>query len=254
MTDSGVSPIADHFSGHASAYAAARPTYPAALFDWLATLAPSSATVWDCGTGNGQAAVALAERFAHVVATDVSAQQIDEAAPHPKVTYAARPERDSGLGDASVGLVTVAQALHWFDPPAFAREVERVLVPGGHVVAVSYRLFEVTPAVDAVINEFYDGPIGPFWPPQRAYVDAAYATWPWPWPRLDVPAFDMTLSWTASDALAYLRTWSAVRRCIAAEGADPVDAIDAEVRAAWGPEARTVRWPLTVVASRVNPE
>ena len=52
--------FADHFSGSARGYAAYRPTYPDALFSWLAEHSPGRGAVWDCGTGSGQAATALA--------------------------------------------------------------------------------------------------------------------------------------------------------------------------------------------------
>src|SRR5690606_13750301 len=72
----------DHFSKLAAAYAAHRPGYPAALFAYLAALAPARDLAWDCGAGNGQAAVSLVAHFAQVVATDASAQQIARAFPH----------------------------------------------------------------------------------------------------------------------------------------------------------------------------
>ena len=50
----------DHFSGHAGCYEAFRPTYPDALFEYLASLCPLRELAWDCATGNGQAAVPLA--------------------------------------------------------------------------------------------------------------------------------------------------------------------------------------------------
>ena len=52
-------PFHDHFSGVANRYADFRPHYPAALFDYLATLVPQSSVVWDCACGNGQATLTL---------------------------------------------------------------------------------------------------------------------------------------------------------------------------------------------------
>ena len=56
----------DHFSGHAAAYARARPTYPDALFDWLAARCDRHDLAWDAGCGNGQASLALADRFRRI--------------------------------------------------------------------------------------------------------------------------------------------------------------------------------------------
>jgi hypothetical protein len=53
-------PFTDHFGSVAGAYAHYRPTYPAPLFAWLAAVAPARQRAWDCATGTGQAAVALA--------------------------------------------------------------------------------------------------------------------------------------------------------------------------------------------------
>src|SRR5690349_20694808 len=146
--------FADHFSGVSSAYAAYRPSYPEALFDALVDIAPSCTLAWDCGTGTGQAAIALAHRFAAVVATDASAGQIEKTTPHPRVTYRVAPAQESGLDDASVGLITVAQALHWFDVDTFHSEAKRVLVPHGVIAEWSYALLDVpsAPAVASLVN------------------------------------------------------------------------------------------------------
>ena len=71
----------DHFSGHADRYEAFRPTYPDALFLYLSSLCTRRDLGWDCATGNGQAAVALAPYFSAIIATDASQKQIDHARP-----------------------------------------------------------------------------------------------------------------------------------------------------------------------------
>src|SRR5215469_10467827 len=120
----------DHFSGHAADYSRYRPgAYPAALFKALAALAPDRGCVWDCATGNGQAALGLAELFERVEATDASDKQIAASTPHPRIHYSMAPAEKSGLPDKSVSLVNVAQALHWFDLPRFYAEVRRVAKP-----------------------------------------------------------------------------------------------------------------------------
>ena len=105
----------DHFSSVANRYADFRPHYPAELFDYLATLLPRNSLVWDCACGNGQATLDLAQRFDRVVATDASREQIASATPHPKVEFRVAPAEQSGLPDGSIGLIIVAQVLHWFD-------------------------------------------------------------------------------------------------------------------------------------------
>ncbi len=243
----------DHFSAQSKDYARYRPTYPGALFDWLASVAPSRALSWDVATGNGQAAVALAERFERVVATDPSAAQLANAEPRPNVEYRNEPAERSSLADESADLVTVAQALHWFDLPAFLAEAGRVLRRGGVLAAFCYELHESTPAIDAIVERYYGETVGPYWPPERRFLESGYSGLELPFPRLDPPPFEMTLAWTLDDLVGYLGTWSATRRYTEARGRDPLPAVRAELAAAWGAdpsEARTMRWPLVVKACR----
>jgi len=243
-------PFEDHFSRDAGAYAAFRPRYPAALFDWLAAEAPARDHAWDCATGNGQAAVALAGRFARVTASDASAAQIAAAEPAPGVTYRVFPAESAALERASVDLVTVAQALHWFDPPRFYAEVRRVAVPGALLAAWAYELFRVESPVDAVIDAWYRGPLGPWWPAGRRHIESGYRSLPFPFPFAERPAppFAMTAEWTLAEVFGYLGTWSAVGRYRQAQRADPLDLVRDPLAAAWGdPQtARHVTWPLTL--------
>lgn len=242
----------DHFSGHASRYAQARPTYPRALFEWLACTAPARDLAWDAGCGNGQAAVALARDFASVYATDPSATQIEAAMAHPRVRYAVEPAERCTLADRSVDLVTVAQALHWFDFGRHFAEVARVLRPGGVYAAWSYGLMRVDPTIDALLAHFEHAVVGPYWPPERRHVDAGYRDIPFPLAPLAAPAFAMRHDWTLAQVLDYLGTWSAVQRHRAATANDPIPALAAELAPAWGDPAlaRTVEWPLVVLAGR----
>src|SRR3954464_14207364 len=92
----------DHFSSRAADYAAYRPTYPPELVDYLASVCPTSNLALDCGCGTGQLAVLLADRFKRVIATDASAQQIENAEPRERVTYRVAPAERSGLPDARI--------------------------------------------------------------------------------------------------------------------------------------------------------
>ena len=244
--------FADHFSGHADVYARFRPTYPDTLFDWLATQVPRDAVVWDCATGNGQAATSLAARFSEVFATDASAQQIAAADARPNIHYGVAGAEDSGLPAQSVDLVTVAQALHWFDHTAFATEVQRVLRPGGLVVAWCYELYSITPEIDAPMLHLCHDIVGADWPPERRYIETGYADIPWPWPKIATPTFSMAAQWSVEQTLGYLRSWSASKRWQAREGSDPVALIETDLRRAWGPdETRLATWPLRMLVSRV---
>ncbi|HET6628504.1 MAG TPA: class I SAM-dependent methyltransferase [Woeseiaceae bacterium] len=241
----------DHFSGHAASYAAYRPGYPRELFRFLADCCDERRQAWDCATGNGQTAVQLAHYFDRVVATDASAAQVAAASAHPKVRYGVATAERSGLDGRSIDLITVAQALHWFDLDRFFAEARRVLVPGGVLAAWSYGLCRVEPEVDALVLELYRD-LDPYWPPERRIVDEGYRGIELPMPPIPSPGFDMSLCWSAEAMLGYLRTWSASQRCLRDRGADPVAAIADRLRGAWGGGERAVRWPLAIKLGR-NP-
>jgi SAM-dependent methyltransferase len=235
----------DHFSTQAVTYAKARPTYPPALFASLADLAPGRTLAWDAGTGSGQAAVALAAHFERVVATDPSAAQLAQAGAHPKVAYLQAAETAPMIGDASVDLVTVAQAAHWFDRPKYYAEVRRVLRPGGVVALWTYELCTINPQIDAAVLRFYRGPVGPYWPPERRHTETGYREFEFPFPEMPFGRFSMEHAWTLAEFAAYLRSWSAVVRFTKANGFDPVEALEAELAPLWGGDRRNISWPLS---------
>ena len=242
----------DHFSAVASAYAAARPEYPDALFEALASVVPATARVWEPGCGSGQATRGLAQRFAHVHATDPSAQQLAEHWAHQpgavnagRVRLAVEPAERTELPDASVELVAVAQALHWFERERFFAECERVLVPGGVLAAWGYQDFLAPEGMLDAVAAFRTR-IEPHWPPQRAQVAAQYAGFAWPFPALPSPPLWLEAEWSLAQFLRYLSSMSASARCIAATGDDPVARHAPALAARWGEagELRMLQWPL----------
>lgn len=244
-------PFKDHFSGHAGSYARARPRYPAALFSWLATQCEATRVAWDCATGNGQAALALVDHFEKVVATDASETQIANAEPHPHVSYRVGPAEHSGLPDDSIDLVTVAQALHWFDHERFYVEARRVLKPGGVIAAWGYHLTRVSPEIDRIIDVFDQQIVGPYWPPERRFIDSRYSDLPFPFKRMDVPEFSMALEWNRQQFLDYIGTWSSVQAYRRDKGHDPMVWLESELAAYWNAETvREVKWPMFFLVGR----
>lgn len=244
----------DHFSGVASIYADSRPAYPAALFDWLAARCASRELAWDCGAGSGQASLALASRFARVIATDASAGQIARATPHPRIDYRVAPAERSGLDADCVDLVAVAQALHWFDPARFWPEVRRVARRGALFAAWTYGPLHVEgDEVDALVQRFRRE-IAPWWPEERHHVETEYRDIAFPFPRIDAPPFAIDARWSADRLLGYLRSWSSVVRFRQSRGVDPVRPFEAPLRRAWGEAGRerAIHWPLAVLAGFVD--
>jgi ubiquinone/menaquinone biosynthesis C-methylase UbiE len=242
----------DHFSTLASEYSRHRPGYPRELIDWIASLAPARTFAVDCATGNGQAAVALADRFDAVLAVDASAEQLAQAVPHPRVRYERALAEALPVADRSVALVAVAQAVHWFDFDRFHAECRRVLAPRGILAAWTYTVFRAGPAVDAIVDRFYHGTVAPYWPPERRYVQEGYRTLPFPWEDVVAPRFTLATEWTLDQTLGYFATWSSVMHYRRAHGGDdPLPALRDELAPAW-PAGATLRlvWPLHVRVGR----
>ena len=242
----------DHFSGHAACYQQFRPRYPDALFAYLASLCPGHGLAWDCATGNGQAAVALARYFSDVIATDMSAEQIEQAQSDPKVRYLVAPADKAPLENATVDLVTVAQALHWFDLTSFYQEFKRVARPGGVLAVWCYQIQHVTPEIDAIIHRLYAGIVGDYWPPERRIVEEGYQTLPFPFEELTAPEFQMVHSWNLEHLMGYFASWSSTQRYRKQTGADPLVLIADDLKAAWGDPERTrdVVWPVSLRVGR----
>lgn len=240
----------DHFSGHADRYASFRPRYPKELLDFVSSLPAARRTVWDCGTGNGQAAVDLAARFERVTATDASAQQLALAEPHPRVEYRQAKAEETGIPAGSVDLVTAATAAHWFDLDGFYAEVERVLAPGGAVAVWAYFYPTTDAHVQPIIDRLARQIVAPYWPPERAYVNERYKNLPFPFREVEAPPLAIRESWDLPRLVAYIQTWSAYQRYLKERGADPLDVVGEELEAAWGDPStlRPITWDIFVRA------
>lgn len=242
----------DHFSAVADAYAAARPDYPEALFAQLARLVPADAQVWEPGCGSGQATRGLAAHFARVYASDPSARQIEQhwareasMRGEGKVALAIEPGERTGLADASVGLVAVAQAVHWFERERFFAECERVLAPGGVLAAWAYGNFLVPTGMDTALADFR-AQIDRHWQRENAEVRAGYPDYAWPFAAVPAEPLQLRAQWGLGRFLGYLHSLSATERCKRATGEDPVAVHRAALTQVWGgaDDLRTIEWPM----------
>ena len=243
---------APDFSPFADRYARGRPRYPAEMFAWLASLVDRRELAWDCGTGTGQAAVGLAEHFAHVVATDRSAEQLRHAAPHPRIEYRREPAESSGLAPGSADLTTAAAAVHWLDLEAFAAEVRRVTRPGGVLAVWTYHPARVSAPFEPLLARFY-WRLKPWFAPQTDLVDAAYATLELPGAPIATPHFDVVVEWDLAELRDFLASFSGVQAYLRERGEDPVEEIAGELEDLWGGATarRRLHWPLAIRAQRL---
>ena len=239
----------DHFSGHAGSYAEYRPGYPRELFDFIVSRCPARGLAWDCGTGNGQAARSLAPYFRRVVATDASAEQIAAAAPESGVEFLVAPAEASALAGDSVDLITVAQALHWFNIERFFDEAKRVLKSGGILACWAYHHCSVSPEIDEIIEAFFKA-VDDFWPPERELVENRYRDIAMPFRELAAGPFSMSVLWSAAELLDYMNTWSATQRHRADTGRDPLAPFRARIESRWGDGRRWVTWPIILRVGR----
>ncbi|HYE53423.1 MAG TPA: class I SAM-dependent methyltransferase [Chitinophagaceae bacterium] len=243
----------DLFSKQAAGYSRWRPTYPPELVAYVAQLVPERRLAWDCATGNGQAALLLTDHFDKIMATDLSAEQLKHAKPHPKITYGQGTAEQTEFGDNSFDLVTVAQAYHWFDHAAFSKEAHRVCKPGALVAIWAYGM---SVADDAVINkmvlDFYVNVTDPYWDAARKYVDEGYRTIPFYFEELPVERkFSIRVDWGIAELQGYLNSWSAIQKFIQVNGYNPVDQLIQELHPHWKKDTIGFNFPLYLRIGKV---
>ena len=244
----------DNFSARSADYARFRPGYPPQLFDFLFNLCKSFDCAWDCATGNGQIAAALAERFRQVEATDISESQLKNAVQKPNIRYRVEPAESPSFPENTFDLITVGQAAHWFDFEKFYPAAQRVLKPGGILALVGYNLLRIDDATDAVVNRLYRNVLGEYWDAERRHVDATYASIPFPFPEIQMPEMAMTYEWTLDHLLGYLGTWSALQHFVKKNGWSPLNEAFVEtLKPVWREgEIKTVRFPIFGRIGRVE--
>ena len=224
----------DNFSHAATEYAQYRPTYPANLFKFILSYVKEKTLAWDCGTGNGQSAGVLSNYFKKVFATDISQAQINNAHKEINIKYALEPAEKTSLANNSVDLITVAQAIHWFNFQSFYAEVNRVAKPGAVIAVWTYSLLHISEEIDLIINEYHYKTLETFWDPERKYVDDGYAFIPFPFTEIKTESFSIEVNWTLEELSGYFNTWSALKKFIAANSFNPVPALMNKIKPHWG--------------------
>lgn len=235
----------DYFSQHASIYATFRPTYPKALYDFVFSNLTHFDRAWDCATGNGQVAGELCKYFKTVEATDISQQQLDNAVQAKNIRYTISPAEKTGFADKSFDLITVAQALHWFDTDRFFTEAKRIGKPGGKVALWGYSILTVNKEIDELFYYYYDTVVGRYWDAARKHVEEEYASMHFPFEKIQTERFEIRVGWDLNQFIGYLRSWSATQKFIRAEGYDPLVTFSDQLKEVWNGEGgKNVIFPI----------
>ena len=234
----------DYFSTQSKAYATFRPTYPPALYEFILRHVKAKTDAWDCATGNGQVAQFLSDHFDSIHATDISQQQLDHAIKRENIFYSLCPAEKTTFNDNQFDLVTVAQALHWFDRDAFYQEATRVCRPGAVLAVWGYALLYIDPPIDDLIMEFYGHTVGPYWDGARKLVEEKYETIEFPFEEIEAPVFSIQVQWSLDQIAGYFSSWSATQKYIKEKVSDPVPAIIKRLEKHWAEPTLTVTFPL----------
>ncbi|WBL20811.1 class I SAM-dependent methyltransferase [Zunongwangia sp. HRR-M8] len=233
----------DNFSDQSQNYATFRPTYPDAVFTEIMNHANAKSNAWDCATGNGQVAEELSKLFKFVEATDISENQIQQAPKLSNINYSIQPAENVNFPDNYFDLITVAQAIHWFDFNKFYAEVKRTLKSNGIIAILGYSLFRSNSKTNEIMDHFYYQVIGPYWDEERKYLDESYNTIPFPFDEIKTSKIIFREEWSFDRLIGYIKTWSAVKHFIAKNGFDPVDDIYKDLRLSFG-SSNTIEFPI----------
>ncbi|WP_316735318.1 class I SAM-dependent methyltransferase [Pedobacter aquatilis] len=241
----------DNFSTQAAEYAIYRPTYPKELYDYIFSLVKSKKAAWDCATGNGQVARELALHFEAVYATDISKKQIEQALKLPNIVYHVESSDKVNAENDSFDLITVAQAIHWFNFDAFYSEVKRTLKPDGILAVIGYGIMNIDKKVDKAVHKLYEDFLGKYWDPERRYIEENYKTIPFPFEEIIAPHFQIKARWNFNQLIGYLNTWSALQHYKNANERNPIEYMFTELKEAWGSDAeKEIRFPILLRVGR----
>jgi ubiquinone/menaquinone biosynthesis C-methylase UbiE len=242
----------DNFSTLAGGYSKYRPYYPSEMIEYIVSFVKEKNEALDVATGNGQVAIEISKYFTKVYATDISQKQLDNAAQADNIIYKVESAEHTAFADGQFDLITVAQAIHWFDFDAFYKEVYRVLKPSGVFAVLGYGLFSTNPETDKLLRYFYNEIVGPFWDPERNYIDDNYTTIPFPFDEIEVKEFTNKFTWSFDQLIGYLETWSAVQHYTNKVGKNPVDDIKDALKISWEKSDKKATFPLLLRIGKLN--
>ncbi len=242
----------DNFSRQADLYKKFRPVYPKELYDFILKPVPQRKLAWDCGTGNGQVAGRLANYFEKVYATDISKAQLSHAIQKENIIYQICPAEQTPFSDQIFDLITVAQAVHWFNFDLFNKEVVRVAKPGATLAIWGYGLLQIDAKIDPVIYHFYEDIMGSYWDPEREHINNQLESIPFPFSEIHTSKFAIRDTWTIARLIGFLNTWSSVQKYIQINNKNPVELIADELKSLWETEEnKTVTFPVFLKTGKI---
>jgi hypothetical protein len=243
----------DYFSGHSKIYAAFRPSYPQDLYDFIFPYVKNKVTAWDCATGNGQVAKILSLYFEKVFATDISEQQLKNAHHADNIIYSASSAEHTSFDENQFDLITVGQALHWFNVDAFNKEVNRVGKDKSIIAVWGYSNCKIDNTIDKIFSDFYNNVVGPYWDSARRSVEEEYKNIPFPFEQIPSPTFQIKVEWNLDQFTGYLTSWSATQKYIKVNQRNPVDLVKEKLKTHWTvEEMKTVIFPVFLRLGRIN--
>lgn len=242
----------DNFSSQAADYSKFRPHYPAEMVAYIVDFVHNRKSALDVATGNGQVANLLSQYFDEVFATDISEKQLANAASQPNISYSMQAAETTDFKNQQFDLITVAQAVHWFNFNDFYKEIYRILKPDGVFAVMGYGLLVTNPNLDKILRRYYCEILGPYWDTERKYLDALYQTIPFPFAEINTKSFENRFTWTFEQLIGYLGTWSATQHYKDENGADPADLIREELQSSWEKSDRQVTFPLLLRIGRLK--
>lgn len=241
------------FSKQSDLYAQYRPDYPREMYDFIFQHLSDYTTAWDCATGSGQIAKYLAKHFEKVYATDISEAQLEHAPREENVIYRTVPAEKSGLPDNYFDLITVGQAIHWFDFDSFYQEVNRVGKTGALLAVIGYGMVRVDPEVNPIIDRLYDKAFDSYYGGSRKYLDNHYATLPFPFEEIITPSFENKFQWSIDELEGYFNSWSAVQKMKIEQHLNPVTEVIEDIQAATpSSTVMEVKFPVFMRLGRIG--
>jgi len=237
----------DYFSGHSKIYAAFRPSYPQELYEFIFKHVKHFENAWDCATGNGQVAQGLCNHFGRVEATDISQEQLDSAFKAPNIFYSKCSAEETPFEDGYFDLITVGQALHWFDQALFFEEVKRVGKHGCMFAVWGYSILTVNEEIDRLFYHYYNNIVGSYWDEARKHIEEEYARVHFPFDKILNEKLYLKVDWSIDHFIGYLRSWSATQKFMKENNYDPLIDFEEELKKVWKDgEIKTATFPLFI--------